>query len=90
MLYPHLNAFLKKTFTFDNTNTKVSPFTIPALLGNTASGVIGIECGCQGPNYGVTSACASGGHAIGKNYLLYRKCEEKNKENIFMYNKNQQ
>jgi 3-oxoacyl-[acyl-carrier-protein] synthase II len=44
----------------------VSPFTIPALLGNTASGVIGIECGCQGPNYGVTSACASGSHAIGE------------------------
>jgi 3-oxoacyl-[acyl-carrier-protein] synthase II len=45
---------------------KVSPFTIPALLGNTASGVIGIECGCQGPNYGITSACASGSHAIGE------------------------
>lgn len=49
---------------------KVSPFTIPALLGNTASGVIGIECGCQGPNYGITSACASGGHAIGKKISL--------------------
>lgn len=45
---------------------RVSPFTIPALLGNTASGVIGIECGCQGPNYGITSACASGSHAIGE------------------------
>jgi len=45
---------------------KVSPFTIPALLGNTASGVIGIETGARGPNYGVTSACASGTHAIGE------------------------
>lgn len=45
---------------------RVSPFTIPALLGNTASGVIGIETGCKGPNYGVTSACASGSHAIGE------------------------
>jgi len=45
---------------------KVSPFTIPALLGNTASGVIGIECGCRGPNYGITSACASATHAIGE------------------------
>eukprot|EP00934_Nitzschia_sp_Nitz4_P007875 Nitzschia sp. Nitz4//scaffold48_size128905//123736//125203//NITZ4_003624-RA/size128905-processed-gene-0.100-mRNA-1//1//CDS//3329553054//7865//frame0 len=45
---------------------KVSPFTIPALLGNTASGVVAIECGCQGPNYGITSACASGSHAIGE------------------------
>ena len=47
-------------------SVQVSPFTIPALLGNTASGVIGIEIGCRGPNYGVTSACASGGHAIGE------------------------
>jgi 3-oxoacyl-[acyl-carrier-protein] synthase II len=44
----------------------VSPFTIPALLGNTAAGVIGIECGCKGPNYGIVSACASGSHAIGE------------------------
>lgn len=44
----------------------MSPFTIPALLGNTASGVIGIECGCQGPNYGIVSACASGSHTIGE------------------------
>jgi len=45
---------------------KVSPFTIPALLGNTASSVIGIELGSQGPNFGVTSACAVGSHAIGE------------------------
>lgn len=47
---------------------KVSPFTIPALLGNTASGVIGIECGLQGPNYGIVSACASGSHCIGESF----------------------
>lgn len=45
---------------------KVSPFTIPALLGNTASGVIGIETGAKGPNYAIVSACASGTHAIGE------------------------
>lgn len=45
---------------------QVSPFTIPALLGNTASGVIGIECGCKGPNYGIVSACASASHCIGE------------------------
>lgn len=44
----------------------MSPFTIPALLGNTASGVIGIETGAKGPNYGIVSACASGSHCIGE------------------------
>jgi 3-oxoacyl-[acyl-carrier-protein] synthase II len=44
---------------------KVSPFLIPALISNTASGIIAIEVGAQGPNYGVVSACATGTHAIG-------------------------
>lgn len=52
---------------------KVSPFTIPALLGNTASGVIGIETGAQGPNYGITSACASATHAIGEAMQMIEK-----------------
>jgi 3-oxoacyl-[acyl-carrier-protein] synthase II len=38
------------------------------LLGNTASGVIGIETGAQGPNYGIVSACASASHCIGEAY----------------------
>ncbi|CAN0061054.1 unnamed protein product, partial [Discosporangium mesarthrocarpum] len=44
---------------------KVSPFLIPALIANTASGVVAIEHGARGPNFGVVSACASGTHAIG-------------------------
>ena len=28
--------------------------------------MIGIECGCKGPNYGIVSACAAGSHAIGE------------------------
>ncbi|CAM9305022.1 unnamed protein product [Ectocarpus sp. 12 AP-2014] len=44
---------------------KVSPFLIPALISNTASGVVAIEHKCRGPNFGVVSACATGTHAIG-------------------------
>lgn len=43
----------------------VNPFLIPALIANTASGVVAIEQGSKGPNYCVTTACASGTHAIG-------------------------
>ena len=46
--------------------SKVSPFCIPAILGNTASGVIAIESGAKGPNYGLVSACASATHSIGE------------------------
>ena len=52
---------------------KVSPFAIPALLGNTASGVVGIELDCRGPNFGVVSACASGTHAIGEALLAIQR-----------------
>lgn len=43
----------------------IDVFLIPALIANTASGMIAIEHGCQGPNYCVTTACATGAHSIG-------------------------
>jgi len=43
----------------------IDPFLIPALIANTASGVIAIEHGAKGPNYCVTTACATGSHSIG-------------------------
>jgi 3-oxoacyl-[acyl-carrier-protein] synthase II len=45
---------------------KVSPFTVPRLMANAASGNISIQYGLRGPNIAVTSACASGTHAIGE------------------------
>jgi 3-oxoacyl-[acyl-carrier-protein] synthase II len=45
---------------------KVSPFTIPALIGNICSGLVAIEHGARGPNFGVVSACATGTHALGE------------------------
>ena len=45
---------------------KVSPFCVPRLMGNAASGNIAINFGLQGPNICVVSACASGSHAIGE------------------------
>jgi 3-oxoacyl-[acyl-carrier-protein] synthase II len=45
---------------------KVSPFTVPRLMANAACGNIAINYGLRGPNVAVTSACASGTHAIGE------------------------
>ncbi len=45
---------------------KVSPFTIPSLIINMCSGLVAIEYGARGPNFGVVSACASGTHALGE------------------------
>jgi len=45
---------------------KVSPFCVPRLMANAASGNIAIHYGLKGPNFCVTSACASGNHAVGE------------------------
>jgi 3-oxoacyl-[acyl-carrier-protein] synthase II len=52
---------------------KVSPFTIPSLIGNMCSGLVAIELGARGPNFGVVSACASSAHAIGEAFNAMRR-----------------
>jgi 3-oxoacyl-[acyl-carrier-protein] synthase II len=44
---------------------RVSPFAVPSMLINLASGHISIKHGFKGPNHAVVTACASGSHAIG-------------------------
>ncbi|NBY41866.1 MAG: beta-ketoacyl-[acyl-carrier-protein] synthase II [Verrucomicrobia bacterium] len=46
--------------------SRVSPFTIPSLIANIASGVVAIEFKAKSVNYGVVSACASGSHSLGE------------------------
>lgn len=45
---------------------RITPFFIPAVITNLASGQVTIQYGMKGPNYSVTSACATGVHAIGE------------------------
>jgi 3-oxoacyl-[acyl-carrier-protein] synthase II len=60
---------------YDMGPRKVSPFMIPSLIANMASGVVAIEVGARGPNYGIVSACASGTHSIGEAFRLLRDNE---------------
>jgi 3-oxoacyl-[acyl-carrier-protein] synthase II len=44
---------------------RISPFFIPMLIANLASGQIAIQFGAKGPNTCVVTACATGAHCIG-------------------------
>ena len=50
--------------------SRITPFLIPMLIVNMASGHISIMFGVKGPNSCTTTACAAGSHAIGDAYRI--------------------
>ncbi|MBM9518655.1 beta-ketoacyl-ACP synthase II [Desulforhopalus vacuolatus] len=56
---------------------KISPFFIPMVIPNMASGNISIDIGSKGPNLTLTTACAAGTHAVGEafNYVKNGTCD---------------
>ncbi|HLD94411.1 MAG TPA: beta-ketoacyl-ACP synthase II [Anaerolineales bacterium] len=52
---------------------RVSPFTVPMMIPDSAGGMIAIHLKIQGPNIAVVSACATGGNAIGEATEVIRR-----------------
>lgn len=57
--------------------SRISPFFIPMVITNLASGQISIQYGLRGPNYCITSACATGAHSVGEaaRYIRQGTCD---------------
>ena len=54
---------------------RISPFMIPMMISNMASGFVSMEYGLQGPNFATVSACATACHAIGEAWRMIRSDE---------------
>jgi len=54
---------------------RVSPFFVPMMIADMASGQVSMVLGARGANYATVSACASGAHAIGDALQLVRAGE---------------
>ena len=52
---------------------RASPFTVPKLMSNAAASNIAILWGLKGPNFSVTTACASAANAIGEACEIIRR-----------------
>jgi 3-oxoacyl-[acyl-carrier-protein] synthase II len=66
-----MDSFEKAVLNLHNNGPgSINPFTIPMVLGNTPAGIIGMEFGAKGPNFGIQTACATATHAIGEVSLL--------------------
>jgi 3-oxoacyl-[acyl-carrier-protein] synthase II len=51
---------------------RVSPFTIPMMISNIASGIISMEHGFHGPNMVIVTACATSNHNIGEAWRIIK------------------
>ncbi|MCD1257862.1 beta-ketoacyl-ACP synthase II [Paenibacillus athensensis] len=52
---------------------RVSPFFIPMMIANMASGQVSMVTGAKGPNSTAVTACATGTHSIGDSYKMIQR-----------------
>jgi 3-oxoacyl-[acyl-carrier-protein] synthase II len=57
--------------------SRMSPYSIPALIANMAAGQVSMQYGLRGPSYANVSACSSGAHALGEasEWIKRGKCQ---------------
>ena len=72
-----LQTFFEETLNYKNEMPRYSPFFIPKMIANIASGLLSIRYGFRGPNFTTVTACASASHALieAMNYIRLGKVD---------------
>lgn len=68
--FPMVEAQMKSFF--GNGRRTISPFTVPRVSTSMAAGNIALEYGLTGLSYGVSSACATGGHSLATAMMILK------------------
>jgi 3-oxoacyl-[acyl-carrier-protein] synthase II len=57
--------------------SRVSPFLVPKMIVDSSAGDVSIVYGAKGPNYSITTACATGSHCIGAafHHIRHGQCD---------------
>ena len=67
-----ITTFEEQHLRLQKSPRRVSPFFIPSMISDIASGHVSIKYGFKGPNYCVVSACATATHAIGDAFRMIK------------------
>ncbi len=72
-----LQTFFEETLNYKSEMPRYSPFFIPKMIANIASGLLSIRYGFRGPNFTTVTACASASHALieAMNYIRLGKVD---------------
>ncbi len=72
-----LQTFFEETLGYKHEMPRYSPFFIPKMIANIASGLLSIRYGFRGPNFTTVTACASASHALieAMNYIRLGKVD---------------
>ncbi|RLE06628.1 beta-ketoacyl-[acyl-carrier-protein] synthase II [Candidatus Aerophobetes bacterium] len=63
----------EETILLEKGPQRVSPFLIPMLITDIASAQISIRYGLSGPNFSISTACATGNHSIGEAFKIVQR-----------------
>jgi 3-oxoacyl-[acyl-carrier-protein] synthase II len=69
-----LNTLMDQfTVLFQRGPERISPFFVTMMITDLAAGQISIKYGLKGPNFAISSACATGAHAVGEASEIIRR-----------------